>query len=97
MVAGSEIADVGQLEVADLRTAFLLRATGSGVVVQVVPPVMQEQKNGNDKKHLSCDHKVHVVHAHVVNKAELWTKSLFVLYSSSVDSTSQPDSTGDVL
>ena len=49
MVAGSEIPDVGRLKIADCRTAFLMRVTGSWVVVPVMPSVMQEQKNSNDK------------------------------------------------
>ena len=44
VVTGPEVTDIRRLEVADFRAAFLLRETRLGVVVRVLPVVIQAQQ-----------------------------------------------------
>ncbi len=54
MVAGPEVADVRELEVADRATTFLLRETRLGVVVVVLPAVVQAQQQGRRGEDARC-------------------------------------------
>jgi hypothetical protein len=50
VVARSKIADVWRLEVAHLRTAFLLRVAGLWVLLCVFPAMMQQQQHTCEKE-----------------------------------------------
>ena len=50
VVAGPEVADVGELKVADFGAAFMLRAAGGRVLVSVFPAVMQKEEYGDEKE-----------------------------------------------
>ncbi len=50
MVAGPEVADVGELKIADFGAAFLLCVAGGRVLLSVFPAVMQQQEDGDEKE-----------------------------------------------
>ena len=77
VVACVEVADVVGLEVADLPAAVALRVARRGVVVRVLPSVVEEQQQaergedggGNDPEHACGRERLNTCVASLINQA----------------------------
>jgi hypothetical protein len=67
VVAGPEIKNIRQLEVAHSRTTFLLREAGPWVLLCVFPTMMQQQQHSRDKEYTRYNKKLHTPSVQLLN------------------------------